>query len=435
MRRALDAALAGSRAAPVRDLAAERAKRGFLRDAWEYARWRYEQSATVRRFTLASIGVHAAAAAVLVALLARSSGTRDTPAEIHWRMDETATLPDGTRPADPLPRFEAMSADGVETAEAPGVRFPNRASAERWAAAMTIEGRRGAFRVALGADADRAAGSLDRGLEWLAAQRGSDGSWGGGADPVETTAVAVMAFAGAGRSSADDPALGLSVDWLAQRAESAAETGDRALAARALAAQFVADFGRIPGADRVRRAGAVGKAARAVASVQNSDGGFGSRPGARSDVASTVAAVAALADVRTAGVDDTGSALRSAARWLEIRRSPDGRLSGPSAGDAVTLTSALAESAADAGLHPLSEHVASSLQARVPGLAATPRDAAQGAGALAALRRPTGDTIRAVVEAQRADGRWASSRWDGAPANDVADTAWGVVALTRAFRR
>lgn len=430
LRRTLAAALVAP-AEPVHDGTI----RGRFLSAWDRARLRYEQSATVRRFTIASVGLHAAAAILLAVLLARTPDPIDRRTTVSiGTHDVVVTLPDGPRDLDgstaALPAFDAASDEGVAASSAPGVRFPNRTAAERHAAAATASGRAGAMRAVLGVEAPRAQVALARGLDWLGAQRGADGGFGGGADRVAETAAAVFAFASEGRTTLDDVGLAASVQWL-ERSADAADAVDRALSVRALTAQYVMDFGRLTASERTRRAGAV----TALAARIETDAHRGPRVGAPA-VPDAVASIAALADVRAAGLRDTGPALVALVRSLECRRTPDGRLAGTSGADGVSLTAALVEVASDAGAPPLSDGAATLLQNRIAALAPTStHDAALGVAALAALGRPVDEPLRAVVASQRADGRWVRARGPRAKGSDVSETALGVVALTRAYRR
>lgn len=429
LRAAVDAALVAG-AAPIHLLSLRRSVRGV----WDAACARYEQSAGFRRFTLASVGLHAAAALLLAVVLARSPGAPGRAIDVRTDPSSWFPLPGeqesaAVRPAT-LPAFDATTPDGVVTPAAPGIAFPNRTSALRYGAAATAESRAAALSVALGDDAARARDSLDRGLGWLASQRGADGAFDVPERSVEATAAAVLAFAADGRRSTDDAGLALSVAWLERRSDSG-DLAERALALRALTAQYVMDFSQLPRPERLRRAEAIGSiAARVETGALALDVSRRSGP----DAAAAIAATNALADVRAAGVRDAGDALAALAGRIEWRRTADGRITGASWDEGVALTASFCESAADVGARPLAETAADALAARVEGLApASTRHAASGAAALVALGRPVRETLAGVVARQRGDGRWAAG--PSPSGADVVETAMGVVALTRTYRR
>lgn len=413
LRAALDDALESGGAAPARDVA----QRGRVIDLWSQFRRRYERSATVRRFTVASIGIHAAAAAILAVAL--STGDTGAPRESVITFDPTAVaqLPDDVRSAPAgLPAFEPATAEGVRTAS--GRVFPNAATASRLGVVCDPREARLALTESMGPDADLVAAATARGLAWLASQQRADGGYGA----IEDTALAVQAHAAAGRASTSDDGLGRAVAAL----ESGVLGGSLPVAAqaeglRALVQQYGVDFDALTPQAREARRGTLARAGRRLSDAQGADGAFGT-------VADTVAATVALAEIRTAGVMETGDQLLAAQRWIDARRSQDGLLLGAVGADSAALSAAIVDVEASLGR----ARVAAAGAARIAQRAAASTSvssASSGIGALRAVGAPVRDAVRRVARAQGSDGSFADGK-----RSRVAATAAGVVALARAVR-
>ncbi len=386
-------------------------------DLWSRFRRRYEQSAAVRRFTVASIGIHAAAAALLAVAL--STGEPAAPRESVVTFDPTAIAqaPDDVHSAPAgLAAFDAATTDGVRGAS--GRAFPNAATAARLGVVCDPREARLALTESMGPDADLVAAATARGLAWIASQQRADGGYG----DVEDTALAIQAHAASGRSSATDAGLGRAVAALEARVlDEALPVATQAEGVRALVQQYGVDFGTLTPEAREARRGTLARAGRRLADAQRADGAFGS-------VADTVAATVALAEIRTAGVLETGTQVLAAQRWIDGRRSQDGLVLSAVGADSAALSATVVDveamlgraRVAPAGAVRIAQRAASSTSVS---------SAAAGIGALRAVGAPVRDAVRRVARAQGTDGTFADGK-----RSRVAATAAGVVALARAVR-
>lgn len=415
LRAALDDAMEVGRAAP--------ADGGRVIDLWSRFRRRYEQSAAVRRFTVASIGIHAAAAALLAVAL--STGDPAAPRDTVVAFDPTAMaqLPDDV-PSQPggLPAFEAASADGVRSGS--GRAFPNAATAARLGVVCDPREARLALTESMGPDAELVAAATARGLAWIASQQRADGGYGS----AEDTALAIQAHAASGRSSASDAGLGRAVAALEEQIfDASLPVAAQAEGLRALVQQYSVDFDALPPAAREARRGTLARAGRRLTDAQRADGAFGS-------VADTVSATVALAEIRTAGVLETGTQVLAAQRWIDARRSQDGLVlgaigaTGAAGPDSAALSASVVEVEATLGRARVSPGGAVRIAERAAS-ATSVSSAAAGIGALRAVGAPVRDSIRRVARAQGSDGAFTDGK-----RSRVAATAAGVVALARAVR-
>ena len=267
------------------------------------------------------------------------------------------------------------------------------------------------------------------------------------------TGAVVLAFVQDGRSAAKGEhaeLLAPAVRVLEQRLRDGAAPGAQrplyahALALRALTWQWALDFRHLSVEQRRDRQQLLADAGRALVEWQSADGGFAYLPSdARTDASCTLFAVAALSDLRRAGVLRADDALEKAGRYLAGRRGDDQvqnyRENGDRVGD-LTLTAGLlacAESPASREqLEPLVKRVEEQLADRGRD------DALLAWSGIAALQRlgaardaeRFGASVTAVLDGQRDDGVWPSSadhhcRLGG----DELTTAFGVLAVSRAY--
>jgi hypothetical protein len=300
----------------------------------------------------------------------------------------------------------------------------------------------------------RSADALARGLDWLAAQQAGDGSWGpadhAGAETREAaTAASLLAFAGRGETAhrgSRAASLGRAESRLAEfLAAPPSDDADAkpvysvALGVRALATTYAIDREAMDPDARRRRRALLTEAGRRLAKWQRDDGGFGYVPAARSDASCTVFALAALVDLRRAGLLDAAAAVARGAGYLDTLRGEDGTLSYSRPGDRV-CTPAL--SAALLGL----DHALGSRREPAPGALERVERAITAGGdallawtgteALAAHGRPLEAPVLGLLASQRADGAWSSAadeRCRGA--GDSVTTAFGVLALSAVCAR
>lgn len=382
--RAVDAELGARRA--DRTAAVRRSGFRVLRDAWVDARAHYEQSASVRRFTFASLVVHAAAAAFLAFVLTQPGRDGEREVVVTAQVDPAEIRPTSERTAALAP-FDPATDDGFESPG--GRRFPNAATARRVGVLFDRDARSARLRDAVGADAPEVERVLGACLEELVARQAPDGSFDGAG---ATTARAVLAFARSGRQAADDPAYLRAVAWL--DGATAGRDGDVAATAASLearAAYFAAEFDRLGASERRSRRTGLARSARELTASMAGDT-------ERLDVDATLAAARALGAVRDVGALDTGDALVEAAARLDRARTTEGRLPGRDRVETVTRTAEFAALARGAGGERLSDALASRLAAQIEELAPLHPDvAAAGIRALRAHELPVGTTVRGVL--------------------------------------
>jgi hypothetical protein len=415
-------------------LVAERealSRRGTFRVLWDRARDRYEQSATVRRFAVASIAVHAAAVAFVAFVLAQDAGAPGRETSIASRVDPpTPEFPGETRAASALAAFEPATFEGV--AGPGGRRFPNRGTADRVGGLFDPAARRAALREAVGDAAPAVEEALREALEELAARQAPDGSFPdselGATGTVETSALAVLAFASSGGESVASLTSGRGAAYLesviapgpkgdaAWTDEDDAAYIARARAVEALAFRYGTAFADLSPAQRADAARPLRDAAGRLAKGCGPDGATGS-------VDAAIASARALLAVRDAGIADTADGLVAAAERLDAARATDGRLLGPDRAATVARTAALAELGPRLGMARVSEGFAARLAGQVAGLAKSHPDVAlAGVGALRSRDLPLRGTAEAVVAAAPQGG-------------SVRDRAVRAAALARTLRR
>jgi hypothetical protein len=302
----------------------------------------------------------------------------------------------------------------------------------------------------------RSIDAVSRGLGWLAARQQADGTWAPSADAdaettAASTALALLAFAADGQTPRKGPhaaSLARAHARLAGLVEAgfSAETDRKpvyaqALAVRAFAAVYSLDRDAMPAEERRASRAAAADAGRDLRAWQRPDGGFGYVPGAAlSDASCTLFAVAALTELRAAGVLDAAGALDRAGRYLESLRSADGTVAYARPGDGragPALSAALlAVGEADAGAahRPTPELLASIERETARGgdalLAWT------GAEALSRHGRSLDTPVRSLLESQRQDGAWtAAADRRCAVGGDTVTTAFGVLALAEVYSR
>ncbi len=476
-------ATTASRQAPVRSLPSLRER---LRGTWEYARWRYEKSASVRRFTLASIALHAAALALAAWLVVGDRITRDPKVGMRLsdpsvaRLFEEEERPDDLRVERPnvgpldlpveygvdLP-FDPATAQGVTPppplprgfrSNEPLPRFPTMASMVRLRVVFDESEKLVQLRAAADTAAPAAREAVHRGLASLANRQQPDGTWGaaGQVDPTTrggVTAMALLAFASDGQSAREGPyaeRLARTVRWLERTLDAGIDAGAvakpiyaHALAVRALTVQYAVDFRYLTAAEREARRALLERAGTALLDWQGKDGGFGYEPRSpRSDASCTLFASGALAELRYAGVLDTKAALAQAGAFLGGLRSPEGRLDYRLAGDRVD------DPALTAGLLALDTELG--VRDEMPGAVAlverclTERLSERqfpdslltwaGIGALRRHQRPVAGAVRSLLASQRADGSWpAAQDRHLAGGGDDLTTAVGVLSVTRVY--
>lgn len=374
-----------------------------VRDLWEEARARYERSASFRRFTIASLAVHAAAAAFLAVTLARPAVTVPGEYRVTARVEPELAVDTGSAV---LPvAFERATAEGVRAAT--GRVFPNAGTAQRLSALFDPAAREARLRGAVGDDAPAVAEALAALVRTLAGRQAPDGSFGdGGSFPgaggaTSATAQVVESLAAAGKDPRSDEVLARAAVWLDGRDASlfeddATRASDLAAVVAARASLFVAEFDALdPGARTARRDG-LARAAEALAKRQSPDGSFPADRGTGDRVGATLAATRALVAAREAGAADSSGTLAAAAAWLDASRTTDGRVAGRDRAATVTRTATLAALAPKVGLVAPSEDLRSRLAAQVAALA--PRDpvvAAAGAEAFGPRATPVAAVVRA----------------------------------------
>jgi len=301
----------------------------------------------------------------------------------------------------------------------------------------------------------RSADAVARGLTWLSGQQSGDGTWGprdgGGTEPVEAaTAASLLAFARGGETAHRGPraeALGRADARLAEFL-AAPPSGDAdrkpvyslALGVRALAATYALDRDAMDPDARRRRRALLTEAGKRLVQWQRDDGGFGYVPrAARSDSSCTVFALAALVDLRQAGLLDAAGAVARGVDYLDGLRGAEGTLSYSRPGDRV-CTPAL--SAALLGL----DHALGSRRKPAPGALERVERAITAGGdallawtgteALVAHGRPVEAPLRGLLASQRADGAWSSAADERCRrAGDSVTTAFGVLALSAVCAR
>ena len=296
--------------------------------------------------------------------------------------------------------------------------------------------------------------AVSRGLAWLASRQRTDGTWAPAADSdrettAAATALALLAFAADGQSPRRGPraaALAGAHDRLATLVAGGFSADSerkplyaQALAVRALAAEYALDRDVMTGDERRAARGAAEAAGRVLRNWQRSDGGFGYVPqSARSDSSCTLFAVAALTELRQAGLLDATGAVVRADRYLASLRGADGSIaySTPNdRGDAPALTAAL--------LAVHGESIAPSSSASPEMFASIERATATGGDALLAWNgtealarhgRSIASPVKSLLDTQRQDGAWpAASDARCAAGGDTVTTAFGVLALAQVY--
>ncbi len=454
------------------------------RRVWTGALHRYETSSRFRGVTIASICVHAAAAAAIAWMMISGAGKpvwngnvevaiEDAP-KLHdppqinpvpidgggptpprFEPDRTALLPFDAASDEGVPLPRHMTPDIYRT-EANALRFPTRAIMVRLSYLMDHEERNERLRRRID-DAglvQRADASVQRALGWLATRRADDGTWGpvpeaDGEDVRHgVTAACVLAFVQDGRSAriGDDAALlGPAIDVLERRLENGPAEADRkpiyshALALRALTWQWALDFRHMTKDERSERLTLLRDAGTQLTEWQAADGGFGYRTGdERLDASCTLFAATTLADLRVAGVLRSDGALRKAGRFLAKRRDDAGLQGYQKADDRaddLALTATLLAYARELGVSRPSADTLDAVERRIA--AAGPADALlawSGLRALARHGRDVAPSLDRVLTAQRKDGAWpaASDRHCRLGGDDLT-TAFGVLSVTRVY--
>jgi hypothetical protein len=301
----------------------------------------------------------------------------------------------------------------------------------------------------------KSADAMARGLQWLAAQQADDGTWGPGErDGTETveaaTAASLLAFAGGGETAYRGPRAEALARADARLAEILAEppSGDAerkpvyslALGVRALATTYALDRDDMDPDARRRRRELLTDAGRRLVQWQRDDGGFGYVPAAvRSDSSCTVFALAALVDLRRAGLLDASGAVARGLGYLDGLRGTDGALSYSRPGDrAGTPALSAALLALDHARGASREPTPGTLE-RVERAVAAGGDALlawTGTEALVAHGRPVEAPVRGLLAAQRADGAWSAAADERCrSAGDSVTTAFGVLALSAVCAR
>ncbi len=267
------------------------------RRTWDHAVSRYENSARFRRVTIASIALHAAAAAsVAWLLIGGGGGTRRADFGVAWErrvavleedtqraLDATSGAshrldPDAFVAGDPLP-FESAVPEGVRLPSVmePGslrgrgevVRAPTFGILVRLRAAVDSEDRTQRLSERLGDDmVPRVEKAVAGGLSWLAARRADDGRWGplpeNGAEDVRdgVTAAVVLAFVQNGYSAHSGEYAATLVPAIAAlekrlrdgpAARDVKPVYSHALALRALAWEWALDFRHLERSERESR--------------------------------------------------------------------------------------------------------------------------------------------------------------------------------------
>jgi hypothetical protein len=296
--------------------------------------------------------------------------------------------------------------------------------------------------------------AVSRGLGWLAARQRADGTWAPAADSdrettAAATALALLAFAADGQSPHRGPHAAV-LAGAQERLTSLVAGGfssdaerkplyAHALAVRALAAGYALDRDVMTGDERRAARAAAEAAGRVLRNWQRADGGFGYVPNsARSDSSCTLFAVAALTELRQAGLLDAAGAVGRADRYLASLRGLDGSIaySTPNdRGEAPALTAAL--------LAVRGESVAPSRSASPEMLASIERATATGGDALLAWNgtealarhgRSIESPVRSLLATQRQDGAWpAAADARCAVGGDTVTTAFGVLALAQVY--
>jgi hypothetical protein len=295
----------------------------------------------------------------------------------------------------------------------------------------------------------KAIDAASRGLAWLTAGQRADGSWAPSADSdAETraaaTASALLAFAADGQSPHHGPraaALRRARNRLAELVDGGlSKEADKkpvyalSLGVRALAAAYRLDHDAMDVIERRELREVLAAAGRRIVDWQGADGGFGYAPHAsRSDSSCTLFAVAAMKELKDAGVADAGGAYERARRYLESLPAQDGGVAYMRPGDrrsAPALTAAWlaldggpgeapkALGAVEAALHSGNDAF----------LAWT------GFSALARHGRTLEAPVRRLLETQRPDGAWTSAGdLRCACAGDAVTTAFGVMAMAQVY--
>ncbi len=494
---ALDAALEAS--------LAEEAARGPVSRLLDAGARRYAESRGFRFLTW-SVAVHAAAALFLAARLsvAPGEGVREDRPSIE--VSQAIDLPpvyegDPLRPPVPVPpggaegRIELPFEGSADWAVVPrfggadlGPPLPDpedlRASLRLYPGEEFRAFATGRFRPELRArrleqvygavEASRVRQAVERGVRWLAAVQGPDGTWPSGSpgDPAArrdqfrggVTGVSLLALLGDGwtmrRPGAYAPAVREAVTALARSQDASGLLGgfargaanDRPLcnhgpALAALAEAYGVDYGYLDTKIRDELKAVLGRAVKAALDAQLADGSFGYAPGARSgDSSVTLLLLGALEAARRAGIEVDPRAVERAGEYLLARLGSDGRLgyreAGDRSGDATLTAEALslgpalrlpAEVRARMLQSVLDEARTGPAAGRVLFRSSLLEVLAAGGGGMAREIAP--DVARAALEAQTASGAFpaAQDRYARA-AGDALSTARTLRALTAPYR-
>jgi len=352
------------------------------------------------------------------------------------------------RPAFALPAALAAGALVAWFAALPSSRVP--------AGDAVAAARLGRAVAKTGDLAPRTLEAVSRGLGWLAARQRPDGTWAPAADSdreatAAATALTLLAFAADGQSPRHGPraaALGEARDRLESLVAAGFSTDAshkplyaQALAVRALAAGYAIDRDVMTGDERRVARRAAEAAGRELRSWQRPDGGFGYVPQApRSDSSCTLFAVAALAELREAGVLDATGALVRAGRFLDSLRAADGGVGYTRPGDRADTPALTAAMLALRGEETgPARDVTPQMLASIEQATARGGDALlsfTGAQALARHGRSLESPVRSLLATQQEDGGWAAAADSRCAAGgDTVTTAFGVLALAQVYAR
>jgi hypothetical protein len=451
------------------------------RRSWEQAVWRYENSTRFRRITLASIGLHAAAAAGIAWLLVGGDGLTRRPQIAYELQEQIAELEEDTQRAledatarthraepddyvagDPLP-YDPATPEGVLLPPVmdPGgmrardeiVRAPTVGILVRLRAVIDEEYRSETLSERLDATlVPRVDAAVADGLAWLATRRADDGRWGpepsaDGEDVRDgVTAAVVLAFVQNGHSAREGEhagTLGPAIAALASRLRDGAAARDlkpvysHALALRALAWEWALDFRHLSADERVARRELLAGSARELLKTQHANGGFGYRADDRPDASCTLFVAGALADLRLAGVLRADEELQRAGAYLQALRGSGSHQAYREAGDRdgdPALTAGVLVYARELGIHgDLSPQMRVVREALVKPHSP---DALLAWSGLQILRHRDGinPALARLLDRQRDDGRWraATDRHCRVGGDDLT-TAMGVLAVSRVY--
>jgi len=460
-----------------------------LGGAWERAVWHYENSTYFRRLTIASIGLHAAAAAGVAWLLVGGSHLRQNPQfsvetaeqirqlddEVKQAFEDVEAESSRVHPDEIVARapsvFIEATPDGVllpSSISEPGalrgrgekLRAPTVGILIQLRSVLDDADRSRRLGERIGGVGPRANAAVESALVWLSQSRSADGRWGpvptGGAEDVRdgVTAAAVLAFVQNGHSATEGEyakVLAPAVEALEKRLRDGAAEHDtkpvysHALALRALAWSWALDFRHMDAAQRESRQALLAEAGRSLLESQHENGGFGYRTdGDRTDASCTLFVVGALADLRLAGVLRADDALRRAGVYLASisPTSSDGdegngaqpyQKAGDRKGD-LALTAGLLANARELGVKgDLSERLDQIREALATGKSS---DALLAWSGMQALRRHGGlaPAMTTLLDRQRENGSWpaATDRHCRLGGDDLT-TAMGVLAVTRIY--